>query len=277
VKDFGKIQTANPELQKSLAQLSQISAVDKVLILGDAGVGRRLLAQMIHEKSEYADTEIVRYNPNKKADITSEKVILVTDIQYFNFAEQEALVNQMQLTNGRCLWIATAQPDFFELVQRGLLRKDFLQLFTRTMTMPNLKERSQDLPFLIEQVLMTLSWVTGRVLRVSGSAMTTLQKHPWHENVRELEQVLETAALSTTSSVIEVEDLNLNTSLLPNMNQISTLAEMERKLILQTLQITQNNKSHAARLLGISIRTLRNKLSQYKTDTEPHYQQQETV
>jgi two-component system response regulator AtoC len=265
VKDFGKIQTSHPELQSTLSELDQVSSTDKVLVLGEAGTGRRLVAQMIHEDSAYSENEIVRYVPGKKIDIAAHRVVLVMDIQYFNSVEQEAMVTQMLSTQNQCLWIATAQPDFFELAARGLVRKDLVQLFTRKIKMPNLKERSADLPFLIEQILLTLSWVTGRVLRVSPSAVAALENYFWSENIRELEQILEAAALSITGSVLEAQDLNLVQNV--STQQIITLAEMERKLIMQTLQITQNNKSHAARLLGISIRTLRNKLSQYKSES----------
>jgi DNA-binding NtrC family response regulator len=265
VKDFGKIQTSHPELQSTLSELDQVSSTDKVLVLGEAGTGRRLVAQMIHEDSAYSENEIVRYVPGKKIDIAAHRVVLVMDIQYFNSVEQEAMVTQMLSTQNQCLWIATAQPDFFELGARGLVRKDLVQLFTRKIKMPNLKERSADLPFLIEQILLTLSWVTGRVLRVSPSAVAALENYFWSENIRELEQILEAAALSIAGSVLEAQDLNLVQNV--STQQIITLAEMERKLIMQTLQITQNNKSHAARLLGISIRTLRNKLSQYKSES----------
>jgi two-component system response regulator FlrC len=123
---------------------------------------------------------------------------------------------------------------------------------------------------------MTLSWVTGRVLRLSKAAMEKLMQHSWTENVRELEQILEAAAMSASGAMIEAEHLNLVSSASAQaVQQISTLAEMERKLILQTLQITQNNKSQAARLLGISIRTLRNKLTQYRSDSTSHLHEEE--
>ncbi len=274
IVDFGKIQTGHLGLQKIIASLNTLARNHmSFLILGEVGSGRRLMAQLIHENSFAAGLKIEIYRKNEIRPIP-EGVVLVSELQFLNFREQEVLIEQMLSSGSKTIWIATAQIDLHELVKRGLIRKDLLAQFQKELRIPSLAERAADRVFLMEHILMTLSWVMGRVLRLSREAQDLLSHYHFVENIRELEQVLESAALLTTGSLIEVEHLKLNHEVKKSTQKISTLAEMERKLIMQTLELTQNNKSQAARLLGISIRTLRNKLSQYRGELNREYSQE---
>ncbi len=274
IVDFGKIQTGHFGLQKIIANLNTLARNHmSFLILGEVGSGRRLMAQLIHENSFAAGLKIEIYRKNEIKPIP-EGVVLVSELQFLNFREQEVLIEQMLSSGSKTIWIATAQTDLHELVRRGLIRKDLLAQFQKELRIPSLAERAADRVFLMDHILMTLSWVMGRVLRLSREAQNLLSHYHFVENIRELEQVLESAALLTTGSLIEVEHLKLNHEVKKSTQKISTLAEMERKLIMQTLELTQNNKSQAARLLGISIRTLRNKLSQYRGELNREYSQE---
>jgi two-component system response regulator FlrC len=103
---------------------------------------------------------------------------------------------------------------------------------------------------------------------VSADALQRLQRYRWPGNVRELENVIERAVLLCPNDVItesdleqvNVEDKKFVSDLMPGM----TVSEAEKSLILKTLEYTQQNRTQAARLLGISIRTLRNKINEYK-------------
>lgn len=94
-----------------------------------------------------------------------------------------------------------------------------------------------------------------------------LNSYGWPGNVAELENVIERAvsiAQGTEITSQEIQFAEMNASIAPTMG--TTLSEMEKKLILQTLQLTQQNKTRAAQMLGISIRTLRNKLNEYRQE-----------
>jgi DNA-binding NtrC family response regulator len=140
-----------------------------------------------------------------------------------------------------------------------------MSYFIDVVSLPNLSERFIDIPYLVENILETQSWICGRPLRVTNEAMDLLTNYNYKDNITELENILEKAAIRTSSSLIQATDLELR-SRAQLLNDISTLAEMERLLIFQTLKITGNNKTHAAKKLGISIRTLRNKLSHYREE-----------
>lgn len=105
-------------------------------------------------------------------------------------------------------------------------------------------------------------------LNLSNKAMEKLIQHDWSQNINELESVIEQAARVCKNGMIEPEDLNMNSS----VDQTSTfpvglrLEDLERKYILQTLYFVQQNRTKAAELLGISIRTLRNKINQYRLE-----------
>lgn len=270
VIDFGKIQTANIEFQSILKSVTEISNTNRsILIIGEEGTGRRTLAQMLYEASKFSKS---KHKILKKDESVSDfkGVIIITDLQTYNFRDQQELVNKMRINRNNILWIAIAQSDFLNLADKGFVRKDLIFEFTKIICIPNLKQRTQDKEFLIDQILHMLSWVSGRILRVNEEARKYLITKDFKENISGLEKSLESAALACKDSLIVRSDLieakeNENDLL---ENKITTLADMEKKLIIQTLQITQNNKSHAARLLGISIRTLRNKLSDYRKQAD---------
>ena len=111
-------------------------------------------------------------------------------------------------------------------------------------------------------------FAAGRPLTLSPAAREWLRTRTWPGNIRELEHTLERAVLLARDTTIEPADLEDRDPLPPRLALGSlaglTLREMERRLILDTLKRTNDNRTHAARLLGISIRTLRNKLSEYR-------------
>ena len=116
--------------------------------------------------------------------------------------------------------------------------------------------------------------------KLSVQAMELLKAHNWPGNVREIENVMERAVLVATQEEITSEQIIIEKSInhLPQDEESKTnhpeagvtIAEMEKQLIYTTLQHTNQNRTHAARLLGISIRTLRNKLNEYKLEGVSH-------
>jgi len=162
-----------------------------------------------------------------------------------------------------------------QAVADGNLRSDLLyRLNVFSVHLPSLSERKEDLPLLAQHLVTQLALKHNRPARfLSPSALHALQFHAWPGNVRELRNVIERAVIICSGEQIERHHFapypieqrerlrNEDTLTLP----VGTpLEEVERQMIMRTLQKTKNNKTRAAELLGISLKTLHNKLNLYR-------------
>jgi two-component system response regulator FlrC len=167
--------------------------------------------------------------------------------------------------------VATSNRRLRDLVDAGRFREDlFYRLNVVPFTVPALRDRKGDVGLLADHFLARFA--TGTALRIEDDARAWLEKHPWPGNVRELENALERAALLARDGIIRVTDLDDQETVPPRLGLGAlaglTVREMERRLIVETLKRTKNNRTQAAKLLGISIRTLRNKLAEYRARGE---------
>jgi len=163
-----------------------------------------------------------------------------------------------------------------EAVARGELRNDlYYRLNVFNIHMPPLREHKEDVPELVERLLGEMSEKHGRKVAVVSEAVLNLfHNYSWPGNVRELRNTLERAVIVCDGAVIETRHLP------PGFGQTTvrtspedpdavrlgvgtTVEEAERLLILKTLAATSNNKTRAAEILGISLKTLHNKLKEY--------------
>jgi len=173
----------------------------------------------------------------------------------------------------RLLAATNKNPE--EAVTKGSLREDLLyRLNVFRLQLPALKDRKDDLPLLAQYLVERLAEKHGRPARfLSPAALTALQFHAWPGNVRELRNVIERAVIICSGDQIERHHFapypidqrerhrNEDTITLP----VGTpLEEVERQMLMRTLQKTKNNKTRAAELLGISLKTLHNKLNLYR-------------
>ena len=173
----------------------------------------------------------------------------------------------------RLLAATNRNPE--EAVQGGTLREDLLyRLNVFRIGLPPLRDRKEDLPLLAQHLVTQLAEKHNRPARfLSSGAIAALQYHAWPGNVRELRNVIERAVVICSGEQIErhhfapypiehrVRQRNEDTITLP----VGTpLEELERQMIMRTLQKTKNNKTRAAVLLGISLKTLHNKLNLYR-------------
>jgi DNA-binding NtrC family response regulator len=130
-----------------------------------------------------------------------------------------------------------------------------------------LRERIDDIPALVSHFLVKFQREHGSVARsVSTEALALLRGADWPGNVRELANIMERACLIAKGETIGVQDLTLpqRRSKQPTATVGITLEEMERQLILGTLESTGWNRTHAARILGVTARTLSNKLKVWR-------------
>ncbi len=161
--------------------------------------------------------------------------------------------------------LATTNRDLKEAVKEGDFREDlYYRLAVVPITVPPLRERKEDIPALVDRFLRESARDTGRpVERITPQAMDRLMDHDWPGNVRELLHAIERAVVLSTSPVIGPEAFSLGGGPSRMEPQVDTLnlQEMEGVLIERALERTGNNRTRAAGLLGISVRTLRNKLN----------------
>jgi len=163
-----------------------------------------------------------------------------------------------------------------EAVARGELRNDlYYRLNVFNIHMPPLREHREDIPDLVQQLLEEMSSKHGRrIATVSEAVLNAFRNYTWPGNVRELRNTLERAVIVCEGAVIETKYLPPGFGHAPVRPSVddadsirvgvgTTVGEAERLLILKTLESTNNNKTRAAEILGISLKTLHNKLKEY--------------
>ena len=172
--------------------------------------------------------------------------------------------------------IATTNRSLYHEVEQGRFREDlYYRLNVFPITVPPLRERPADIPLLVRHFVAVSAARNGLPQpTISEAAYALLQDRQWKGNVRELENVMERAVLLAGNGAIlpshvlldsggqPVSCASVPSMPLPSAN--GSLWEMERELIFQTLARVNENRTHAAKELGISIRTLRNKLREYR-------------
>ncbi len=172
--------------------------------------------------------------------------------------------------------IATTNADLLERVGEKTFRHDlYYRLNVIPVKIPPLRERGDDINLLIDYFLKKNSMINKRPLpELTEEALSLIRSHPWPGNVRELENTIERAVLVSADNVIRVESLYLDSAGVTGMQQPpdraqegavpgGTISDMEKRLIFDTLRAVNGNKAEAAKMLGVSIRTIRNKLHEY--------------
>ena len=175
--------------------------------------------------------------------------------------------------------VATSNRNMEEAVSKGDFREDlFFRLNVMNLRLPALRERPKDVPILAEYFVKKYAEANGVDDRpISAKAMSMLRGHDWPGNVRELENTMHRAILLASGLEINTDAIMLTESYGAGNGSVATaaaseghqnkvgrtVAEVERDLIIDTLIHCLGNRTHAANILGISIRTLRNKLKLY--------------
>jgi DNA-binding NtrC family response regulator len=171
--------------------------------------------------------------------------------------------------------IAATNQNPTEAVRSGRLREDlYYRLNVFAIEIPPLRERRDDIPLLIQRFLNEFNATNEKSIRgVDQEAMQILEQYPWPGNIRELRNVIERATILTETEFIGPRNLpplivTRGEETLPTMTLTAgtTVDEAERKLILLTLDHMHNNKTRAAEVLGISLKTLHNKLNRMKEE-----------
>ncbi len=190
--------------------------------------------------------------------------------------------------------IATTNKNMMQMVEKGEFREDlYFRLNVIPLSLPPLRDRKDDIPILVDHFLAKHAELNNRSCpRMTQEALAVLNNYNWRGNVRELENVVERALLLSNGEEVQPQNLLMHSSGTTSLNEPSitppiqtiedtansnssmgievgmSMKEAEKKLIFETLKETNGNRTHAAKILGISIRTLRNKLNEYRLEGE---------
>src|SRR5258706_1981794 len=170
--------------------------------------------------------------------------------------------------------LAATNLDPVEAVQKGKLREDlYYRLNVFALRLPPLRERKEDLALLVQSFLSEFNSRNQKTIAgVDHQAMRMLEQYGWPGNVRELRNVIERATILASGQFIEPRHLPPALSNEPGpgpqaqvaLGPGTTVEEAERRLIMMTLEHTRDNKTRAADILGISLKTLHNKLNKLR-------------
>jgi len=311
---FGELVGNSDSIRKVYTLIEQVAPSSaSVLITGDSGTGKELVARTIHNMSPRKDKPFVAINCSAIPESLMESelfghekgaftgaasrrqgcfeladtgTLLLDEIGEMPALLQAKLLRVIEeravrrlgsrkeiLVDVRLLAATNRRPQ--QAVEEGKLREDLLyRLNVFGIQLPPLSQRKEDLPLLAQHLVTQLAQKHGRPARfLNPSALSALQFHAWPGNVRELRNVIERAVIICSGEQIERHHFapypieqrerlrNEDTISLP----VGTpLEEVERQMIMRTLHKTKNNKTRAAELLGISLKTLHNKLNLYR-------------
>src|SRR5713101_3066372 len=302
------------DVMRILEQVSPSSA--SVLITGETGTGKEILARTVHRLSPRADRPFVAINCSAIPESLMESEIFGHERGAFTGAA-ERRIGCFELADGGTLLLdeigempaptqtkllrvledhkvrrlgsksetpvdvrvlAATNKDPEHAVAKGFLRQDlYFRLNVFHIHLPPLREHKEDLPLMVEHLLRDINSKHGKQVRnVSAEVMDVFMSYTWPGNVRELRNILERAAIVCDRDLIGRAHLpaDFGRTQAGSASELSsirfpigtTVDAAERELILQTLSATSNNKTRAAELLGISLKTLHNKLKEYGGD-----------
>ncbi len=277
-----------------------------ILIQGESGTGKELLAREIHLRSRRRDKPFVALNcaalPESlleselfghergaftgaiarrlgKFETAHQGTLLLDEISETSPSFQAKLLRALQEGEldriGRdqpvrvdVRVIATTNRDLREAIQAGRFRQDlFFRLNVISLRLPPLRERAQDIPCLARHFVEKHRASAGGPGReLSEAALDTLRSYSWPGTVRELESCIQRALLLCPDRVLQPSHLQLDADCLPPALDVGTRSEVERRLIFATLERVGGNRNRAAEALGVSVRTIRNRLRQYREE-----------
>lgn len=309
---FGKLNGSTPQMKAIFKQIQMIApTIAPVLISGEAGTGKELVAKAIHQNSKRKEKPYIVINcgafpealleaelfgaekTSANGIITTERgaieladtgTIFLDEISEMSLDLQSKLLRFMEFgsfhreggkkeVQADVRVVTATNKNLDEAVEEGSYREDlFHRLNVFSLKMPALRERSEDLPLLAQHFIEEFNLKCDKQVKgLSREALNIVKKYSWPGNVRELKNALERAVVVCTSDFIDVADLPENlTTKAEKTPTVSfrlgqTMEDVERDFLFHTINFVDGNKTKAAKMLDISLKTLHNKLAKYKS------------
>lgn len=301
------------KMQEIYELIMSVAKTDStVLIHGESGTGKELIAQAIHVCSHRKNKPFIVVNCAAYSENLLESELFGHERGSFTGAHRRKL-GRFELAKGGTIFldeigeipphsqvlllrvlqnrtfervggektleaevriVAATNKNLEEEMRTGRFREDlFYRLNVISIEVPPLRQRKEDIPYLVEHFLKIYSLNTGKqIVKCSQNAMELLMNYNWYGNVRELENVIERAVVMATGPIITPTDLPVKLhqekTLFRDTDETlfasASLYEQEKQLILQTLETTNWNKYKTAKLLGITRSTLYSKIEKYQ-------------
>ena len=302
LRALGGASAAMQQVRNLIEKLARSQA--PIYISGESGSGKELAARLIHARSSRAsgpfvpvncgaipenlmESEFFGYRKGAFTGADSDRdgffqaasggTLFLDEVADLPLAMQVKLLRAIQEKRVRKIGAAAEEPvdvriicathrNLRDCVDQGLFRQDlFYRLNVIELRMPSLRERMEDLPDLVADLLRKIHGEGAP--QFSEGALRALAAYPFPGNVRELENIIERATALCAGSVVEAEDLQLGPDEMGGENPgrgpeslDEYLNRLERQAILEALQKTDGNRTAAARLLGVTFRSLRYRL-----------------
>jgi formate hydrogenlyase transcriptional activator len=302
--NFEEIIGQSLPVQQLLRQVEQVAPTEAtVLIRGETGTGKELLARAIHDLSRRKARPLVKVNCGSIPSGLVESELFGHEKGAFTGATQRR-TGRFELADGGSIFldevtelpidtqvkllrvlqegefervgssqtikvdvrvIAATNRDLKEVVRNGTLRSDlFYRLNVFPLEVPPLRERKGDIPLLVNFFLSKFSKKLGKEIRgVSQRGMESLTRYGWPGNIRELQNVVERAAIIANGPVLQIDESMLRSGGAAPDSTVDTLENVERNHILRALGDTNwviHGKKGAAEILGINPSTLRSRM-----------------
>ncbi len=297
---LGDILGASPGIRRVLESVDQVAATDStVLITGETGTGKELVAKTIHERSNRKDSILVKVNCAALPSGLVESELFGHEKGAFTGAIDRK-IGRFELADGATLFldeigdlpldtqakllrvlqdgqfervggtrtlevdvrlIAATNCDLTKAVEDQRFRADlFYRLNVFPISVPPLRERAEDIPAFVRHLAMQYASRMGKKIEtIPKATLESLVAYPWPGNVRELQNVIERGVILSRGPELELGEWLPHPASTPRGSRIATLQELERKHILEVLELTDwrvSGKRGAARLLDIKATTL---------------------
>lgn len=278
--DFVNLEFADEKMKRLQALLPAVrSSQANVLVSGPAGTGKSTLAKYILGPTDYIG--LSAYDLVEDFDFSAffakspVKVFMIENIDRLSTAQQKSLFEALDESSGleKLRIISTSRGVLKNMAQKGQFREDlYYRLTVLNLELPALCQRVNDIETLAKHLVSVFAIIHKKSdLAISPEALEKMKMWTWPGNIRELENVLERAVILAENSIVQAAHVAIeNNEESKDSTEEAvgfagmTLSQVEQKLILQTLQMTEQNRTRAAEILGISIRTLRNKINEYR-------------
>ncbi len=305
--DDSPLVAASPNMQTLLGLARRVARTEAtVLIQGETGTGKEVLARFIHRESGRMRGPFVAVNcaalpetlieselfGHEKGSFTgatgrrtgrfeaaSGGTLLLDEVSEIPLGLQAKLLRALQegeitrigsntTVHVDARVIAVSNRDLRQEVAQGRFREDlFYRLNVVCLRPPALRERSADIPLLAKHFLRKYAVLHGSEIDgFTPDAMETLIAYPWPGNVRELENAVQRAVILCAGRKIRAQDVLVDAAPAAPapVTPAGTMTEVQRDLILSTLARVNGNRTHAAKALGVTARTIRNHLRRYR-------------